>query len=178
MSNYATKIDLKNATGIDASSFAKKVNLSSFKSNADKLDIDKFKNVPTNSSNLKIKADKLDVDKLLTVPVDLSKLTDLVKNDVVKRDQCNTKMKNIEDKIPSHTNLATKTTLNAKKIENKGEITNLATKTAVNAAEYKIPSVNNLVNKNLTITQKLMKLEQKLLIIIIINILLLLDLIS
>ena len=29
-------------------------------------------------------------------------------------------MKNIEDKIPSHTNLATKTTLNAKKIENKG----------------------------------------------------------
>ena len=87
-------------------------------------------------------------------------------------------MKNIEDKIPSHTNLATTTTLNAKKIENKGEITNLATKTAVNAAEYKIPSVNNLVNKNLTITQKLMKLEQKLLIIIIINILLLLDLIS
>ena len=57
LSNYATKIDLKNATGIDASSFAKKVNLSSFKSNADKLDIDKFKNVPTNSSNLKIKAD-------------------------------------------------------------------------------------------------------------------------
>ena len=87
-------------------------------------------------------------------------------------------MKNIEDKIPSHTNLATKTTLNAKKFEKKEEITNLATKTAVNAAEYKIPSVNNLVNKNLTITQKLMKLEQKLLIIIIINILLLLDLIS
>ena len=155
MSNYATKIDLKNATGIDASSFAKKVNLSSFKSNADKLDIDKFKNVPTNSGNLKIKVDKLDVDKLLPVPVDLSKLSDLVKIDVVKRDQYNAKMKNIEDKTPSITNLATKTTLNAKKIKNKGEITNLPTKTTFNAAEYKIPSVSNLVKKNWLIRTKI-----------------------
>ena len=45
------KKDLKNATGIDKSSFAKKVDLASLKSNVDKLDIDKLKNVPTNLSN-------------------------------------------------------------------------------------------------------------------------------
>ena len=69
LSNYATKTDLKNATEIDTSSFAKKVNLASLKSNVDKLDIDKLKNLPTNLSNLKSKVDKLDVDKLLPVPV-------------------------------------------------------------------------------------------------------------
>ena len=43
LSNYATKTDLKNATGIDTSTFAKKVDLASLKSNIDKLDIDKLK---------------------------------------------------------------------------------------------------------------------------------------
>ena len=43
LSNYATKRDLKNATGIDALSFAKRVNLASLKSNADILDIVKLK---------------------------------------------------------------------------------------------------------------------------------------
>ena len=69
LSNYATKTDLKNATEIDTSSFAKKVNLASLKSNVDKLDNDKLKNLPTNLSYLKSKVDKLDVDKLLPVPV-------------------------------------------------------------------------------------------------------------
>ena len=45
----------------------------------DKLDIDKLKNVPTDSSNSKSKVDKLDVDKLVPVTVDLSKLSDVVK---------------------------------------------------------------------------------------------------
>ena len=57
-SNYATKTDLKNATGVDNSSFAKKVDLASLKSDADKLDIDKLKNVPINLSNLKSKVVK------------------------------------------------------------------------------------------------------------------------
>ena len=34
---------------------------------------------------LKTEVDKLDIDKLVNVPVDLSKLSDLVKNDVVKK---------------------------------------------------------------------------------------------
>ena len=72
-----------------------------------------MKNVPTNLSNLKSKVDKLDVDKLVHVPVDLSKLSDIVKNDVIKKDVYNAKIKNIEDKIPDIANLATETTLNA-----------------------------------------------------------------
>ena len=77
--NYATKADLKNASSVDASKFAKKIDLASLKSNVDKLDIDKLKNEPSNLSNLKSKVDKLDVDKLVPVPVDLSKLSDVVK---------------------------------------------------------------------------------------------------
>ena len=85
LSNYATKADLKNSTGVDTSKFAEKVDLANLKSNVDKLDIDKLKNVPTNLSNLKSKVDKLDVDKLVPVPVDLSKLSDAVKTGVVKK---------------------------------------------------------------------------------------------
>ena len=62
MSNYATKTDLKNVTHIDTSSFALKTNLAS----------------------LKTEVDKLDIDKLMPVPVDLSKLSNVVKTDVVK----------------------------------------------------------------------------------------------
>ena len=60
--SYATKTDLKNATGIDTLSFTWKVDVASLKSNVDKLDINKYKNPPTNLSNLKGKVDKLDVD--------------------------------------------------------------------------------------------------------------------
>ena len=68
----------------------------------------------TNLSNLKSKIDKLDVDNLVPVPVDLSKLSDAVKNDVTKKDVCNAKIKNIEDKLPDINNLATNASLNAK----------------------------------------------------------------
>ena len=47
--SYATKTNLKNATGVDTSSFAEKTDLANLKSDVDKLDIDKLiKNVPTN----------------------------------------------------------------------------------------------------------------------------------
>ena len=104
LSNYATKTDLKNATGVDTSNFAKKVDLPNLKSDVDKLDIDKLKNVPSKLSNLKSKVDRLYVDKLVPVPVDLSKLSDLVKNDVVKKDAYFAKIKNIEDKLPDVNN--------------------------------------------------------------------------
>ena len=48
LSNYATKTELKNGTGVDRSEFAKKVDLTNLKSNVEKLDIVKLKNVPTN----------------------------------------------------------------------------------------------------------------------------------
>ena len=74
-------------------------------------------------SNLKSKVDKLDVDNV--VPVDLSKLNYVVKNDVVEKDVYNAKIKNIENKIPDVTNLATNTTLNAKINEVKKEISSI-----------------------------------------------------
>ena len=67
--------------------------------------------MPNNLSNLKHKVDKLDVDKLVPVSDDLSKLSDAVKNDVVKKDVYNVKIRNIEDEIPDITNLATNATL-------------------------------------------------------------------
>ena len=95
------------------------------KSNVDKLDIDDLKNVPTNSNNLKSKVDKLYVDTLVPVPVDLSKLSGVVKYDVVKKDVYNATIKSIEDKIPDITKLATNAALNDKINEIKGEIPNI-----------------------------------------------------
>ena len=91
--------------------------------------------------------------------MNLSKLRFVVKNDVTKKDVYNAKIKNILDKIP--------------------DITNLATKTTLTAVENKTPSVSNLVKKKKkTITQKLMKLKRNLPIIIMINIFLLQNLLS
>ena len=63
LTNYATKAGLKNVAYVDTSSFALKTNL----------------------ANLKTEVDKLDIDKLVPVPTDLSKLSNVVKNDVVKK---------------------------------------------------------------------------------------------
>ena len=72
--NYATKTDIKNIQHIDTSSFALKSNLAS----------------------LETEEDKLDIDNLVPVPVDLSKLSDVVKNDVVRKDVYNAKIKVID----------------------------------------------------------------------------------
>ena len=77
LSSYATKTDLKNVTHVDTSSFALKTNLAS----------------------LKTEVDKLDIDKLAPVPVDFSKLSDIAKNNVVKKtvyDKLVAKVNNIE----------------------------------------------------------------------------------
>ena len=138
-----------------------KVDLVNSKSRADKSDIDKLKNVPSGFSSLESKVDKLNIGKLETTEVDLSKLSNVVKNDVVKK-QYNSKIKNIEDKIPDITNVATKTTLNAK-INAKEEIlsiNNLVTTAALNAkiseVKSKIPNITNL-----DITTALTAIENK-----------------
>ena len=92
--------------------------------NIDKLDIHKFKNVPTNLSNLNNKVDKL-IDKLVPVPVDLYKLSDVIKIDVVKKYVYNAEIKNTGNKIP--------------------DITTLVITAALTAVENKLPNVNNLV---------------------------------
>ena len=74
LSNYETKADLKNASGVDTSKFAKKVDLVNLISNVDKLDMNKLKNALTSLSNLKTKIYESDVGKVVPVPPDLSKL--------------------------------------------------------------------------------------------------------
>ena len=125
LSNYAAKADLKNATSVHTSKFAKKVDLASLKSKVDKLGIDKLEKGPTGLNSQKSKVDKLDVDKLGPVPVNLSKILDVIKHDVIKKDVYNAKIKKIEDKIPDITNLAANTTLNAKINEVKNDIPSL-----------------------------------------------------
>ena len=144
MRNYATKTDIKNISHVDISSYTLKSNLASLKTEVDKLGIDKLKSSATNLSNLKSKVDRLDIDKLASVPVDLSNLSNVVKNEVVKKIEYNAKVKNIEDKIPDITNLATKTILNTKINEVKTEIlsiSGLATTSALTAVENKMPNV-------------------------------------
>ena len=52
---------------------------------------------------MKSKAHKLDDDKLVPAPVDLSKLSDVVKNDVVKKTECNELLKNVHHIITTDT---------------------------------------------------------------------------
>ena len=53
LSNSATKLDFKDATGVVTSKFGKKVDLANLKFNLGKLDIDKLKAVSFNLNNLK-----------------------------------------------------------------------------------------------------------------------------
>ena len=77
LSNYATKDDVKNITHVHVSSYATKTNLAS----------------------LKTEVDKIDTDKLKTVPTYLAKLSNVVKNDVVKKTDYNAKVTSIEAQI-------------------------------------------------------------------------------
>ena len=78
------------------------------KAEIDKLDINKFVNVPTSLDNLKTKVDDLDVGKLKAVPVDLKNLSDVLDNKFVKNTKFNTlkmKVNNLDKKIPDATTL-------------------------------------------------------------------------
>ena len=157
LSNYATKADLENKTGVDTSDFDNKTDLSHLKSDVDKLDIDRLKNVLINFSYLKSKVDQLDVDKLVSAPIYLSKLSHVVKNDAFKWDvyllnkiYIMLRSKILQIKYCDIPNLATNTTLNAKinEVENKiPSITNLATTAALNVKIKKIKSkIPNIIN--------------------------------
>ena len=138
LANYATKTDLNNITHVDVSSLASKINLAA----------------------LKTEVDKVDADKLKTAPTDLAKLTNAIENDVVKKNDYNTKVTSIEAQIAGLTkntvdNLADITRLKAidtnsfvnktkfsadintlddkiDGVEKKTDISGLATKTSLN----------------------------------------------
>ena len=98
LNNYGTKKDIKDIIHIDASGFASKTKLVA----------------------LKTEVDKIDTDKLKTVPNDLAKSTNVVKNEVVKKTDYNTKTSNIETQI---------TLVNKNDLDNLADIKVLKTKT-------------------------------------------------
>ena len=147
--NYAKKTDIKNISHVHTSSFALKSNL----------------------ATLKTKVDKLDIYKLAPVPVELSKLSNVVENDVVKKtvyhklvakvnsidtsrlvlktnyDSDKTELKH---KISDTSGFVKKTDCNTKIAEIEGKIrsiSGLATKTALTVVGSKIPTISNLVKK-------------------------------
>ena len=126
LSSYATKIDLKNVTQVDTSSFALKTNLAS----------------------LKTANDKLDIGKLAPLAVDLSKLSDVLKNNVAK--------KPVYDKLVAKVN----------NIDTSTFVLKTKYQTGKTELEKKIPNVTDFVS-----------LKKNLLIIIMTNILLLQSLI-
>ena len=157
LSNYETKKDINDITHVDVSGFASKTNLAA----------------------LKTEIDKIDTDKLKTLPADLAKLTNVVKNDVVKKTDDNTKVTSIESQIAG----VTKNTL-----DNLGDITKLKaidtsnfvlkTKLAsdgttlenkIDTVDKKIPDISGLATKTsltsylqtATLNSKITEVENK-----------------
>ena len=126
LSNYATKTDLKNVTHVDTSSFALK----------------------TNFDSLKAEVDKLDIDKLAPAPVDLIKLSDVVKNNVVKKtvhDKLVTKVNNIDtNDFVLKTNYDTNKTELEKKIL---DMTHFVKEAKLTELENKTPDASSLATK-------------------------------
>ena len=135
LNNYATKTDLKNITHVDVSSFASKTNL----------------------AELKTEVDKIGVDKLKTTPIDLDRLSNLVKNDVIKKADYNAKVTSIEGQIAGITkntidNLADITKLKAidtnsfvLKTKLASDVTTLENK--IDTVDKKIPDISGLATK-------------------------------
>ena len=131
LSNYATKTDIENISHVDTSCFALKTNLAS----------------------LKTEVDKLDIDKSVPVRVDLSKLSDVVKNDVVKKtvyDKLVAKLNNFDT---SDFVLKTKYKADKTELTNKiPNVTDFVKKTKLTELENKIPDISNLATKTALIT--------------------------
>ena len=135
--NYATKEDIKNISHVDTSDFALKTNL----------------------ANLKTEVDKLDVDKLKPLPDDVSKLSNVVTNEAVKKTDYNSKISDIEGKIPDISNLATKTAPTAveKKIPDTSSLAkNIDYTTKISDIEGKIPDISNLAIKTSLTSSKIL----------------------
>ena len=111
----------------------------------------------TNLAALKTEVDKIDVVKLKTTPIDLDRLSNLVKNDVVKKTNYNTKVTSIEAQIAGLTkntvdNLADITKLKAidtnsfvLKTKLTSDVTTLDNK--IDTVDKKIPDISGLTTK-------------------------------
>ena len=76
---------------------AKKTDLANLKSDVDKLDDYKLKNVSSSLSSFKGIGDKLDIGKIETTLADVSKLSDVVKNEVFKKTAYNELVKKVNN---------------------------------------------------------------------------------
>ena len=144
LANYATKDDVKNITHVDVSSYATKTNLAALKS----------------------EVDKIDVDELKTTPAELAKLSNVVKNDVVKKTDYNTKgtsdyntkgasrenqiagvTKNTLDNLADITKLkAVDTSNSVLKTKFTADVNTLETE--IDTVDKKIPDVSGLATKS------------------------------
>ena len=97
LSNYATKTDIKDITHVDTSNFALKTNL----------------------AHLKTEVDKLDIEKLVPIPNDVSKLSNIVKNNVVEKVDYNKLVSKVNNIDTSDFVLKTKYNTNKTELENK-----------------------------------------------------------
>ena len=138
LSDYAAETDLNNVTHVDTSSFALKTIL----------------------ANSKTEVDKFNIDKLAPVPIDLSKLNDVVKNDVAKKAVYNklvAKVNNIDTsnfvlKIKYNTD---KTELGNKIPDTSGPVKKTNYNIKITELEHKIPDVSNLATKTALTTLKI-----------------------
>ena len=105
LSNYTTKTDLKKVTHVDTFALKKRL------------------------ANLRIEVDKLNIDQLAPIPVGLSKLSDVIKNDVVK--------KALYDKLAGKVN----------NIDTSDFFLKTKYQTGKTELENKIPDVTNFVKK-------------------------------
>ena len=127
LSNYAPKKDIKDITHVDTCSYVLKTNL----------------------ANLKTEVDKIDIDKLKTVPNDLAKLSNVVKNDVVKKTAYNTLKTKIDVIDTSGFVTRTKFTTDTNALEDK-----------IDKVENKIPDVSLLATKS-SVTYLITEAEDK-----------------
>ena len=163
LTNYAAKEDIKNITHVDTSSFALKNNLSSLKIEVDKLDIDKLVPIPNDLSKLSnvVKnyvVKKVDYSKLV------AKVDDIDTNDFALKTKYSTDKAELENKIPVTSGLLKRTDYNTKvtEIENKiPDISKFATKILVNKVENRIFDISNLV-KQTDYNTKITNIENKL----------------
>ena len=149
LSNYVTKKYINDITHEDTLNFALKTNLSSLKTEVDKLDIAKLATVPVDLRKLS-NVGKNDVVKKIVYDKLVAKVDNIDTSDFVLKTNFNTKFTGLENKIPNTNGLVKKTDYNTKitEIENKiPDISGLATKTALTTVENKIPSINNLATK-------------------------------
>ena len=124
LSNYAPKTDLKNVTHVDVRSFGSKINLAS----------------------LKTEVDKIDADKLKTIPADLVKLSNAIKNDVVRKTEYNSLKTKVDSVDTTNFALKTKHEKDGSDFEDK-----------ISKIDQKIPDVTGLVKK----TEKVTEIESK-----------------